>query len=325
MSQVKVEQKRTDLVAEVLKDLSAGRPVSKDDASKALAQYNVAVKAAKEEKEQAYYRAIEKKDRELQSRNEEISKLRYQLEEVRLRLSKLAGDKMAADNPDLTDLSDPYRPTKLVELFKQVYDDDWSHAFEDLERTRLPERKIIGILEKILKDAELFCEKAAEQQIEGMVCDSMYMVENLIRPKFKNNSNADPVTSTNAYELSNREEKTIRTYINLLRKALARTSVTGLTQIFANCHLKNLVKPDITPCNGINNFVKKIIDLLWMMKIQEVQMVLLWPKENDKFDKNMFTEYTRTGDIIEYTVWPGVLLFKNGSLMSKGVVQCKPK
>ena len=65
-------------------------------------------------------------------------------------MSKLAGDKMAKDNPDLADLSDPFRPTKLVESFRQVYDDEWTHAFEDLQAAAIPERAIIDTLVKIL-------------------------------------------------------------------------------------------------------------------------------------------------------------------------------
>ena len=55
------------------------------------------------------------------------------------------------DNPDLTNLSDPYRPTKLVESFGQVYDDDWTRAFEDLEQTQFLEREIICCLANLLR------------------------------------------------------------------------------------------------------------------------------------------------------------------------------
>jgi len=47
-------------------------------------------------------------------------------------LSKLAGDKLVADNPNITDLSDKNRPTKLGEMFNELYDNEWSNAFEGL-------------------------------------------------------------------------------------------------------------------------------------------------------------------------------------------------
>ena len=67
------------------------------------------------------------------------------------RLSKVAGDKMSADNPDLADLSDPYRPTRLAESFSQLYDDEWTHAYEDLQRKIKSERDVIDKLANILK------------------------------------------------------------------------------------------------------------------------------------------------------------------------------
>ena len=62
-----------------------------------------------------------------------------------------------------------------------------------------------------------------------------------------------------------------------------------------------------------------------MMKIQDVPMVLKWATTGEKFDKAKFTEYTKKGDVIDYSVWPAVLLHTDGPLMAKGVVQCKTK
>jgi len=48
------------------------------------------------------------------------------------RLSKLVGDRLVADNPNITDLSDKNRPTKLGEMFNELYDNEWTNAFEGL-------------------------------------------------------------------------------------------------------------------------------------------------------------------------------------------------
>ena len=58
---------------------------------------------------------------------------------------------MSANNPDLADLSDPYRPTRLAENFTQSYDDEWTQAYEDLQRTTPSERDVIETLAKILQ------------------------------------------------------------------------------------------------------------------------------------------------------------------------------
>ena len=96
-------------------------------------------------------------------------------------------------------------------------------------------------------------------------------------------------------------------------------------QIFANSCLRKWINPDLSPRDGINSLVKKTIELVWMMKIQDTPMVMFWARQNDKFDRNKFSEYTRRGDIIEYAIWPGILLHKDGPLVSKGIVQCKTK
>lgn len=323
MNQHKVDQKKLDPVAEVLKDLSAGKNVPREKAKVALAFYNNVVAKTKEDEQTAA-----RNHRTLQESLDEIARLKSQLQEQSLRMSKLAGDKMAKDNPDLADLSDPFRPTKLVESFRQVYDDEWTHAFEDLQAAKIPERAIIDTLVKILMDAETFCEEAANQQIDTMAKDNTLVINQLTQPKYKSKekgSREDPFTSRHVYELNHKEEEIISAHIKQLRKALARTSVRGLTEIFANSCLRKWINPDLSPRDGINSLVKKTIELVWMMKIQDTPMVMFWARQNDKFDRNKFSEYTRRGDIIEYAIWPGILLHKDGPLVSKGIVQCKTK
>ena len=48
------------------------------------------------------------------------------------RLSRFASDQMSAGNPNIADLSDKNRPTKIGEHFAELYDNEWSDAFESL-------------------------------------------------------------------------------------------------------------------------------------------------------------------------------------------------
>ena len=50
------------------------------------------------------------------------------------RLSKVAGDKLRENNPNIADLSDQDRPTKLAELYSELYDNTWTDAFEILTK-----------------------------------------------------------------------------------------------------------------------------------------------------------------------------------------------
>jgi hypothetical protein len=72
------------------------------------------------------------------------------------RLSKVAGDKLRDDNPSITDLSDVNRPTKLAEHYKELYDNEWTNAYEALQNKSgiKSEEEIIKKLGKMLKVRE---------------------------------------------------------------------------------------------------------------------------------------------------------------------------
>jgi hypothetical protein len=48
-------------------------------------------------------------------------------------LSKVTGGNLTLDNPNIADLSDENRPTKLAEEFSELYDNEWTDTFEILK------------------------------------------------------------------------------------------------------------------------------------------------------------------------------------------------
>ncbi|XP_065930480.1 uncharacterized protein [Magallana gigas] len=60
---------------------------------------------------------------ELQLKTQEV-------EELSTRLSKFASQQLTEGNPNIADLSDTHRPTRLGEMYSQLFDDEWSEAFE---------------------------------------------------------------------------------------------------------------------------------------------------------------------------------------------------
>ena len=63
----------------------------------------------------------------------------------------MAGHKLTDGNPEIADLSDSFRPTKIAEQFRQLYDDEWTRAFEDLDEKFKKEEEIIDLLAGIIK------------------------------------------------------------------------------------------------------------------------------------------------------------------------------
>ena len=51
------------------------------------------------------------------------------------RLSATASAKLTDNNPNIADLSDENRPTKLSEQFSELYDNEWTDAIETLTGT----------------------------------------------------------------------------------------------------------------------------------------------------------------------------------------------
>lgn len=48
------------------------------------------------------------------------------------RLSKAMGNKLTDGNTAVANLSDPHRPEKMAEKFSQLYDDEWTSAYDVL-------------------------------------------------------------------------------------------------------------------------------------------------------------------------------------------------
>lgn len=62
------------------------------------------------------------------------------------RLSSFASKQLTTNNPNIADLSDRNRPTKLGEKFEQLYDNEWSEAFEYLKGIPMDEDQILKTL-----------------------------------------------------------------------------------------------------------------------------------------------------------------------------------
>ena len=56
------------------------------------------------------------------------------------------------DNPDIANLSDADRPTKLAEKYSELYDNEWTDAFDILTKHQKKEDEVaIAILLDIIK------------------------------------------------------------------------------------------------------------------------------------------------------------------------------
>ena len=59
-------------------------------------------------------------------------------------------NKLTDNNPNIADLSDENRPTKLVEKLSELYDNEWTNAYGVLEE-RYPGNEVVNILLNLLQ------------------------------------------------------------------------------------------------------------------------------------------------------------------------------
>ncbi|CAG2190202.1 unnamed protein product [Mytilus edulis] len=93
---------------------------------------------------------IENLKRCLDQFDEESSKTKKELkakikdnEDLRTRLSQVAGAKLVAGNTSIADLGDKYRPTRIAELYSELYDNDWTEAVDNFSKQEWPEEVIV--------------------------------------------------------------------------------------------------------------------------------------------------------------------------------------
>ena len=76
---------------------------------------------------------------------------------------------------------------------------------------------------------------------------------------------------------------------------------------------------------AITDYVKKCVELCWLMVIQSPPVTIddnVEEYKNQRFDERRFKPYTKKGQIIDYVVWP-MLSISGGGMLGKGVAQCK--
>ena len=76
---------------------------------------------------------------------------------------------------------------------------------------------------------------------------------------------------------------------------------------------------ELKNCKHVQKFFRTCIQLCWMMNIQDPRVHMVTKDDSTQ----MYRAYTRSGDVIDYVVWPSLLLFEDGPLLYKGVAQLK--
>ena len=75
---------------------------------------------------------------------------------------------------------------------------------------------------------------------------------------------------------------------------------------------------------SLHPYIRKCIYTCWMMCIQMPPMTFAdIAKCGAPFCGSMYKQYTVKGPVVDYIVWPAILLHEDGPVISKGVAQGK--
>lgn len=83
---------------------------------------------------------------------------------------------------------------------------------------------------------------------------------------------------------------------------------------------------DILRMGGGNSdiFVNQCSLVCLFMVVQDPPVVLDFScQPGDLFNKDMFTPFTSSGEVVDYLVWPLMYRSQGGAIMSKGIAQGK--
>ncbi|KAL5011480.1 hypothetical protein ScPMuIL_010031 [Solemya velum] len=229
-------------------------------------------------------------DRNLQN---ELQKLKQEKETLLNRLSKMAGAQLTVGNPNIADLGDANRPTKIGEKFTELYDNEWTDAFEELELLKKSETECISLLLKLLIEAQKFC----SEEFGGYKARIEHSMKCLP-------SSESPIVENLSVEM--------RKQIADFCKSVALSSVEIVQKSFLEKRGKQ--------GKEVTRYIKQCVMLCWLMRVQDPPVLIdKWdPARSSNFNTDLYKHYTKSGEKMDFVVWPPLYLHKGGSLLAKG-------
>ncbi|XP_060580323.1 uncharacterized protein LOC132737103 [Ruditapes philippinarum] len=104
-----------------------------------------------------------------------------------------------------------------------------------------------------------------------------------------------------------------------VRKSFAPMLIESVFQNYVGEKKLNFTKKKYT-----EKFIKKCVEICWLMNSQNPPVIFDTSDVDGKsFDVDKFRTYTKTGKLVDYVVWPPMLLHKGGPMLCKGVAQGK--
>ncbi|CAC5392370.1 unnamed protein product [Mytilus coruscus] len=254
-------------------------------------QKSLEIEREESRKKDRFIEKFQAKETHLQSqiRNQEnMQSLKLEKDNLKTKLSSVAGEKLTKGNPSITDLGDPNRPMKIGEKYGELYDNEWTDAMENVGNVKkyYSDMKNVENEEIIIRHLHRLLEK--EEIANLPVC-----------------------REASIHRRANSEAFAKYLYG---KKIVCKNILNDWDYHYKHENVMELLME--------TTFFEKCVHLCWSMAIQDPVMYLDDDlKAGMPLDKNTYKEFVKSGDKVVYVVWPALFLHRNGPLLYKGVAQ----
>ncbi|KAH3833556.1 hypothetical protein DPMN_106868 [Dreissena polymorpha] len=227
-------------------------------------------------------------------------------EENKRQESKKIAAVIVRGNPNIAYLSDAYRPIKIAEGFSELYDNEWTDAYEELIKTfSEADNEAIQLLLGFVQSAFRRCAREAERQLSVM--HRHFQV--ILKEDKSTNSFVQNIPNTG------NTERGAYSVLSQIRKPYGELMIDGLQK----------------KMTGIKQYKSKVVEkygqtavkLCWWMCLQDPPVYMCTTDDKDEFNVVFYRAYTKSGSQLDYIVWPALRLYKDGPLLYRGVAQFK--
>ncbi|XP_052791539.1 uncharacterized protein LOC128225670 [Mya arenaria] len=288
---------------------------------------------------------LDQKDNEIHDLKENVRKLAQDKRQAEMekqdaltRLSEVISVKLRDNNPNIADLNDPFRPTKLAEMFSELYDNEWTALYTVLEEYEVKNKHTINFLLDVFMESFAFCN--AELETNWQLVAAWYLDENLPNSQSLKKALKDGRKSMVPRLLTEMEKKFDTYLCGFCKNASLRPVLTSgkMKEYVSSCVKLSLLMsasdppvvvdcPGWVPCtpdyqseqdehSGV--FGQTNVNAEGDERNKNSTSDL---KERRNFNKELFKEYTVRGNYVEFFVWPVMFLHENGPVLTKGIAQ----
>ena len=108
------------------------------------------------------------------------------------------------------------------------------------------------------------------------------------------------------------------TVLKFISVSIFQTSLQIFEALVQRDVLSKYTPIRITP-KSVRPYLTRLIEVNWMMSLQDPPLAQLWPRHGQLMNRETFQSYGKKGATVLHTVWPALLLHKDGLIAAKGL------